>query len=591
MLRPSRLDLPVLTFSRRCASDRQRFAWLPLGIGVSLVASLLLTPPADATGPVVAGMAPGCSTPAAPDGHEPPCNPYLADSPWAGNHRGSYAQASSPFPGPVGPASSVDVRHLALTAVPVIVSFSPAYPDGKSVLWASTVGVTGEVAKVDPDTGDLIDKYQPQLEAGAALTLPSVSGAYNVVDAEGRLHVTTTTGINVYGDARPGVRNSPIALLRSFELPAAALCGKDSLVGLTMTYDGRIAFATENGVVGTVPRDPAQMDAAHLRTISLNGADCSAGPDGAMETVSNSIAADDQGGIYVVTSHAQYRLDEDPSLEVTWRSGYAGAGGTGGGRLGAGSGSTPTLMGTAADDDRFVVITDGQKRMHLDLMWRDQIPDDWEPVRPGADRRIACEIPVTFGKEAEPSLSEQSVLVRGNSAVVVNNLQGLDPVLSALPPQLSLYTQLISGIPGNAPRGLERIAWDPVTRTCDVVWSNPDIAIPNGIPTMSVATGLIYGIGARQGVWTLEGIDWETGRVKLTVPTTALPTSNSVYAATTVGPDGSVWTGTFGGLTKFQPCGTAGSTSCRHLGPLEAVIGRPPKTVEGLATYLFGIRR
>ncbi len=565
---------------------RKPLAALGLGAVAVLLLPLLLTPPAAAEAPAVS--VPTCATPAAPDGDEPPCNPFLADSPWAGNHRGSYAQASSPFPGPVGPASAVGVRHLAVTAVPVIVSFSPPYADGKSALWASTVGVTGEVAKVDATTGELIDKYQPQVEAGAPLTLPSVSGAYNVVDREGRLHVTTTTGLQVFGDAVPGDRSSPVALLKDFALPESALCGDDSLVGITMTYDGRIAFATENGVVGTVPRDPALMNAANLRTISLNGPDCSGGPDGVLETVSNSIAADEQGGIYVVTSHAQYRLDDGPALGVTWRAGYAGAGESGGGRLGAGSGSTPTLMGTSPTDDRFVVITDGQERMHLTLMWRDQIPADWQPVRPGADRRIACEVPVTFGKADEPSLSEQSVLVRGNSAVVVNNLQGLDPVLSALPPQLSLYTQLISGLPGNAPQGLERIAWDPATRTCQTVWANPDIAIPNGIPTMSVATGLIYGIGARQGVWTLEGVDWETGQVELTVPTTALPMSNSVYAATTIGPDGSVWTGTFGGLTRFQACGTP---TCPRPNLLEAVIGTPPTTLGGLTTYLFGVRR
>ena len=61
-------------------------------------------------------------------------------------------------------------------------------------------------------------------------------------------------------------------------------------------------------------------------------------------------------------------------------------------RLGPGSGSTPSLMGTKADDDRFVVITDGQALMHLVLFWRDEVPDDWEPIAPGKDPRIACEI-------------------------------------------------------------------------------------------------------------------------------------------------------------------------------------------------------
>ena len=149
-------------------------------------------------------------------------------------------------------------------------------------------------------------------------------------------------------------------------------------------------------------------------------------------------------------------------------------------------------------------------------MWRDRIPAGWKPIRKGADRRIACEIPVTFGDEsAVRSLSEQSVLVREDSAVVVNNLMKADPVLGQLPPEVAPYSQLLSGVPGNEPRGVERFDWDPRTNTCHVAWSNPDVAIPNGIPTMSAATELIYGIGSRNGVWTLEGLDWDSGAVKL----------------------------------------------------------------------------
>ena len=526
---------------------------------------------------------PDCQTPAAADGAEPACNPHLADSPWASNHRNSYAQASSPFPGPAGPAEAVNVDHDGFVSAPIVLSFSPAYPDGGRVIWASTVGVTNEILKIDPDTVTVIDKYIPQVEEGAGPGSNSVSGAYNLVDVDNRLHVGKATALEVYGDAVPGQRDSTIALLHRFELPDEAMCGDDQLVGITMTYDGHIAFATENGVVGVVPRQPDRMTAEHLRTFSVNGADCAAGPDGEPETVSNSIAADEDGGIYVVTSHAMYRINWDgQQLTQAWRSGYAGAGGSGGGRLGAGSGATPSLMGTAAGDDRFVVITDGQELMHLVLMWRDDVPEDWEPVRDDADRRIACEIPVTFGDaSAERSLSEQSVLVRGTSAVVVNNLQQFDPVLSQFPSQIAPFSQLLSGLPGNAPTGIQRFAWDPDTRTCDVVWSNPDVAIPNGIPTMSAATNMMYGIGSRDGIWTLEGIDWDTGEVELTVETTAFPNSNSFYAATTVGPDGTVWTGTFGGVTRFQPCDPDTEADCgRRLDPVEAVVGNLPTDPE-----------
>jgi hypothetical protein len=171
------------------------------------------------------------------------------------------------------------------------------------------------------------------------------------------------------------------------------------------------------------------MDAAHLRTYSINGPSCSGGVTG-VEGVSNSIATDENGGVYIVTSHAMYRVNGQAGrLLQAWRSSYGGAGMTGGGRIGSGSGSgsTPTLMGTHAGDSRFVVITDGTKLMNLDLMCRDQIPRSWKPLRPGASRRIDCEVPMTFGNPAATeSLSEQSVVVRGNSAIVVNNRQRLN---------------------------------------------------------------------------------------------------------------------------------------------------------------------
>lgn len=562
----------------------------------ALAAVVALSPvapaPAAAPAPARSPEAPGCRTPRAVDGAEPPCNPHLAASPWAGNHRGSYAQASSPFPGPTGPAEHVNVDHDGFASAPIVLSFSPRYRGGGRVIWASTVGLTSEILKIDPRTVTVIDKYVPQVEEGSGPGTSSVSGAYNLVDADNRLHVGQARALEVYGDAVPGRRDSSIALLRRFELPARALCGDDRLVGITMTYDGHIAFATENGVVGVVPRQPGRMKAKRLHTYSVNGRDCSGGPEGEVETVSNSIAADEDGGIYVVTSHAMYRIDwNGKRLSRGWRSSYAGAGGSGGGRLGAGSGSTPTLMGTAPDDDRFVVITDGQELMHLVLMWRDEVPAGWRPVRKGADRRIACEIPVTFGDEdADRSLSEQSVLVRGNSAVVVNNLQRMDPVVGQLPPRVAPYSQLLSGLPGNAPTGVERFDWDPRTRSCDVTWSNPDVAVPNGIPTMSAATDMVYGIGARDGVWTLEGLDWDTGEVELTVETTAFPTSNSFYAATTVGPGGTVWTGTFGGVTRFQPCDPGRQAGCgRRLDPVEAVVGTVPPDPENALRDALGV--
>lgn len=495
-----------------------------------------------------------CVTPPAPDGFEPPCNPHLSSPAWGAAHRNSYAQASSPYPAPE-PGDTVKVQHvLGVLGVPLFAQYTEPYADGGRNLWFATVATPDGryVYKADAKTGRIISTYGVLNE----LTLPGaggVSGAYSVLDRDNHLIVGRDRSVTVYGDAIPGNRLSPIKRLQQYTLPAAALCGPDdSLVGLTMLYDGRIAFASEFGVVGTLPRQVDRMTTANLVTSSINGDRCATeGAD--LDTVSNSIAADENGGIYVVTSKAMYRFAwNGRAIQQTWAAPYE-TGSESAVRIGEGSGSTPTLMGTNPDQDQFVVITDGQPLMHLNLYWRDKIPADWVGL-PGKSRRLACEVPVTFGDPtATESQSEQSVLVRGYGTVVVNNQLKQDEPLSLLSGNVRLLgAALAGGIPSVAPYGMERLDWDPVTRTCSSTWANREVSIPNGIPSMSTYSGLIYGMGQRNGVWTLEGVNFATGRSALQVKTSLTPDFNSVYSATTVGPDGSIWTGGPAGFTIFR---------------------------------------
>ena len=139
-------------------------------------------------------------------------------------------------------------------------------------------------------------------------------------------------------------------------------------------------------------------------------------------------------------------------------------------------------------------ITDGQNLMNLVLFWRDDIPADWEPIAPGKDRRIACEIPIRFGvPDVTESCSEQSVAVRGYSAVVVNDLLR-DPTINepSESPFAAIAQNLVSalegGIPAKAPIGFERVDWDPESQTCASIWANTTVSVPNGIPSISEAS-------------------------------------------------------------------------------------------------------
>jgi hypothetical protein len=154
---------------------------------------------------------------------------------------------------------------------------------------------------------------------------------------------------------------------------------------------------------------------------------------------------------------------------------------------------------------------------------------------------VAASIPVTFGDPTrDRSLSEQSVLVDGWRAVVVNNTYGdfetpLEPVLA-----------------GVAPPGIEQFEWDPKTRTMRTAWVIPDVSCPNGIPAMNRATNRMHCIGRRGETWTVESIDWDTGEVDPHVELGIEDRYNSVYAATEVGQGGDVWSGTITGAVRVR---------------------------------------
>jgi hypothetical protein len=564
---------------RRSGTTQHSGGW-PTTLGIPLAAFLLsfaTVAPALAQTP--------CLTPLVEN--EPLCSPAVADSSWPISHRGPYAQGSAAEPGPVA-GQTVTAQHVDLTGTPITLAVGPAYPDGGHAVWGALLGLNGGIVKIDADTFSLVDTYIPADEEAMPPTIPlGVTGAYSVADPSFHFVLGRADFVEIYGDSVPGDRFSPIALVKRVFLPSSFFCrSTDLLVGGTMLPDGNLAIVTKQAAVGVIPSDAVGMDAANLVALpSENGAACTDPlvADDDLETVSNSIAADENGGIYVVTNAAVIKYQWDgTSLTKVWRTEYLSDPPFSVLRLGPGSGSTPSLMGTALDDDRFVVITDGQELMHLVLMWRDEIPSDWVGL-PGRDPRIACEIPVTFGDPtATRSLSEQSVLVRGYGAVVVSNLlsdeSAIQTPLDVLKPALAA---LEGGNPDVAPAGAERFDWDPLTRTCASTWTNPTISLPNAIPTMSATTGLMYALGQRGGVWGLEGLDFDTGASVFTVPSAQttcsqtvldqlaasvlgpflspvverLPASceNSLFAATEVGPDGAIYQGTFLGASRFVP--------------------------------------
>lgn len=503
-----------------------------------------------------------CLTPLAPDGAEPPCNPALAPSEWATAHRASHESGSSPYPGP-RPGDEVERTHVELPGL--VAATFPVFsgPDakGERVAWANTNGPFS-VVKTALD-GTLIDTWTEPGDDGRPPTIPTdqtATNVYNAVDRDGNYLLASGTGILVFGNSVPGDNRSPIKLLKRFELPARAQCrAPDAIVGLSVMPDGTVALGTKNGVVATVPRQPQRMTDGNVHALRLDPrCDDASVPTDQIEENSNSIASDDRGGIYVVTNRAQYRVNwNGHALRKAWEAEYLRgreAGAYTSSTRTPGSGASPDVVQSGPGSDRFVVITDGQPLVHLVYLWADRIPRDWKPVRPGASRRIACEVPVDFGRpDATKTSDEQSVLTRGYSSVVVDNTVPNEDLVKLLPGLTRTTANLVLGPFGTAASGIERIDWNPRTRTCEPVWANAEASIPNAVPSLSSTTGLVYGISNRDGSWGLQGVDFASGRRSLWVPAGPQGTENSFFAMTTVGPAGTIWTGTPFGLSIYRP--------------------------------------
>ncbi|MCG8672643.1 MAG: hypothetical protein MI867_24790 [Pseudomonadales bacterium] len=482
--------------------------------------------------------------------NEPPRNTYLADSAWPMTHRTPYVQGSSPLPGPTARETTNAPKYTNTGLVNITLANSAPYEDGTIVIWGSSIDYIYKLEATPEGSNPRIDRIRKP--DGISLT-NAITGAYTILDRDNRFYVPGRGKLYAYTDSVAGDAFSDIQLAQTFELPADSLRGtenEDPIVGINMTYDGYIAIATKRGTVAVVSRDFSEFRYVWL------------GESETGEEVSNSIAVDEDGGIYVVTSEKMYRvqwtgseLSLDPATGA-WASTYEnGADVQVPGRLGAGSGSTPSLMGVG-DQDKFVVITDGQAITNLVLFWRDELPEGWQPIAPGKDIRIAAEVPVNYGDPERPySASEQSVMVRGYGAVVVSNDYGSDiaqsenPLISNL---INAWVVFFSNTPKYAPYGVEKFEWDPETRTLATAWVNPDISCPNGIPTMSEASNLFYCIGQRKKVWNLEALDWDTGESVFYRPMSIWPLHNSFYASTQVGPFGGIWTGTVSGAVQLS---------------------------------------
>jgi hypothetical protein len=377
--------------------------------------------------------------------------------------------------------------------------------DGQGRIVTVCVGIAGPTLRMlDPKTLDTLAE-QP-LPPRDPRTLANIftsfgGGGYFYLDEQDRAVVPTTTRhVQIYAETpAPG-----FSLVRDIDLSGVIPDG-ESILSALPDWSGRLWFASTGGVVGYVEAD------GRIVSRALG------------EPIGNSFAVDEQGGVYIVSDAALYRFEARPGrVKTIWRARYANIGVAKPGQSEKGSGTTPTLMGK-----RLVAITDNADPMDVVVFKR---------ARKVKGRRRVCRQPV-FAKGG--SDTDQSLIATPRSMVAENNYGYSGP---------SSVMQGKTTTPGLARVNLDRGGG------CHVAWTSGEVA-PSVVPKLALGAGLVYtytkGTDSHDP-WFLTALDFRSGRTVYKALAGSGLGYNNNYAPVTLGPDGTAYVGTLGGLVAMR---------------------------------------
>jgi hypothetical protein len=502
----------------------------------------------------------------------PTRNPFLADSNYCMVHANSAQTDSTVDPGPVGTTRQLavdEMRYHDLGMWNLLYLVSSPYADGKRVIWTNG---SQYMTKLDYDTFDIIAKlrmsshdhfdglaheefidifdsdasFDEKLAAAKRSGMPPVEGIYTMLDVDNQYVVAGEGFVRIYGDTEPGDRLSGIEIKKQWDQP------KDitgSFMGMNMTYDGRIVLATTDGFVLTLARDFSEVKSVRLPHAVEEVPNVPAG----VLWVRNGFSVDEKGGIYVASNqHLHKVIWNGTALSVDAKDGAWSE--PFGNSLGRGTGSTPTLVGFGNEPDKLVVLTDGDVLMNVVAYWRDDIPSDWKQIDGAPSPRVAGQQPANFG---DPNLkaaqSEQSMVCSGYGMFVVNNeMVNVPQEILDDAHTKKLFIGYLSYLKEYAPHGGEKFEWDPASKTLKSAWVNTEVTSPNCVPMVSTGSNLVYLCGARDDKWTLEAMDWKTGKSAFHFVMGGAR-FNSFYSQPQIDMDGRVLVSGLYGALRIQP--------------------------------------
>jgi outer membrane protein assembly factor BamB len=450
-----------------------------------------------------------------------PRHPFMAPNGRSNIHDDAYQSDAYDSAGPLG-------RNVSVSSALFVAECASVTIDKHGRLITVCVSPTGATLRMlDPTTLATIASYRlPGRKDLGSFSFSNFSGGgYFYLDNHDRAVVSTFTSHLLVLDEQDG----KFAKVRDVDLSAAT--GGSAIQSALPDWGGRIWFITASGVVGFVTED------GDIRSHQL----------GTGETIANSFAIDESGGVFVVSTHALYRFDaRKGKVATTWRKSYDRGSRQKPGQVSQGSGTTPTLIGRASDKGGgYVAITDNADPRMQVVVYRRGKAGPGKPI---------CRQPV-FGKD---SGSDENSLISVPGGLIAENNYGYD---GPLPGKHGLRS-------ADTEPGLVRIDVDYAKGRCHVAWRNDTARVPTVVSKVSLASGLLYGYThptvaeipwAREPLpdllapeaWFFTAFDARTGKQVWSRYTGSGLGYNNNYAPVTLGRDGVAYVGTVGGLVRI----------------------------------------
>lgn len=384
---------------------------------------------------------------------------------------------------------------------------------------------------------------EDQVAQGVLYSLLTADHAFIGANARGLLRIDQQDpGDPLSRLAEPLQVTLPDELFDDAKVAARTIFRTDSVFGLGMTFNGFLVVNTVGGRIVTLDR----------RTLRMIDVYRTADP---AEVFSNSFATSEEAGggaVYVASNKRMYRLVvdargriQDSEAAGAWSAAYDAGERLPMGKISDGTGATPTLMGFGPGADKLVVLTDGRRKMQLVAFWRDAVP-------PGATR-LADQVEVDLGPAFATVQSEQSVVVRGGHAFVLNAVP--TQAAAPLPVRGSFVRGLLAGFTRPLPRGVAMFEWDAAADRWRSRWSRTDVGTVATVPMISGGSRMVIvngTLGDRLGELYHLGFDLDSGDLVMSIASGDDPLFNGAFTGLKTDHDGTLLYTTVLGLLRFK---------------------------------------